>query len=189
MYTRSRRKAVRAFIAVAAAALLLMGLSQAPAQAATAQFNPGQRWTDTSGTTLQMHGLGIVKVGSTWYGFGEDKTGENSSNDYFQDVPCYSSTDLSHWTLRGKALSKQSTGDLASKPIARAAANSGPSTKSLGTSTRSPTDMAAYACTCRTVPQPPERNSTSRPATAAPTSSGPWNRSAPTPRRATRATN
>jgi beta-xylosidase len=117
MFTRSRRKAVGAFIAAAAATLSLVGLSQAPAQAATAQFTPGQRWTDTSGATLQMHGLGIVKVGSTWYGFGEDKTGENSANDYFQDVPCYSSTDLSHWTLRGRALNKQSAGDLGPKRI------------------------------------------------------------------------
>lgn len=117
MITRSRRKVVAAFIAAAAIPVLLVGLSQVPAQAATATFNPGKRWTDTSGATLQMHGLGIVKVGSTWYGFGEDKSGENSSNDYFKDVPCYSSTDLSHWMLQGKALSKQSSGDLGSKRI------------------------------------------------------------------------
>lgn len=112
MFTRSKCKTVSGLIAAAATALSLVGLSQAPAQAATSQFTPGQTWTDTSGTTLQMHGLGIVKVGSTWYGFGEDKTGENSSDAYFQDIPCYSSTDLSHWTLQGKALSKQSGGDL-----------------------------------------------------------------------------
>ena len=117
MFTRSRRKAASVFIAAAATTLSLVGLAQAPAQAATSQFTPGQRWTDTSGATLQMHGLGIVKVGSTWYGFGEDKTGENSSNAYFQDVPCYSSTDLSHWTLQGKALSRQASGDLGPKRI------------------------------------------------------------------------
>lgn len=112
MLTRSRRRAVSAFIAAAAATLSLVGLAQTPARAATSQFTPGQAWTDTSGNTLQMHGLGIVKVGSTWYGFGEDKTGESSSNAYFQDVPCYSSTDLSHWTWQSQALSKQSSGDL-----------------------------------------------------------------------------
>ena len=112
MFIRPRRKAVQAFLAAAATTLSLVGLSQAPAQAATSSFTPGQRWTDTSGTTLQMHGLGIVKVGSAWYGFGEDKTGESSSNAYFQDIPCYSSTDLSHWTLQGRALSKQASGDL-----------------------------------------------------------------------------
>ncbi|NUR29065.1 MAG: family 43 glycosylhydrolase [Catenulispora sp.] len=112
MFTRPRRRAVRALIAAAATALSLVGLSQGPVHAATASFTPGQRWTDAAGTTLQMHGLGIVKVGSTWYGFGEDKAGESSSNAYFQDIPCYSSTDLSHWTLQGRALSKQASGDL-----------------------------------------------------------------------------
>ena len=112
MFTRSRRRSVGALIAAVAAAFGLAGLAQAPAQAASSQFTPGQAWTDTSGTTLQMHGLGIVKAGSTWYGYGEDKTGENSSDAYFQDIPCYSSTDLSHWTLQGQALSKQGSGDL-----------------------------------------------------------------------------
>jgi beta-xylosidase len=110
----ARRSTARlvGLLAAGTAAALAVALPAAPAQAATAQFTPGQAWTDTSGSTLQLHGLGIVKVGSTWYGFGEDKAGESSSNDYFQDVPCYSSTDLQHWTLQGKALTRQSTGDL-----------------------------------------------------------------------------
>src|SRR6476620_4761304 len=112
MFSRSMRRTVSALVAAAATTLGLAVFSPAPAQAATSQFTPGQAWTDTSGATLQMHGLGIVKVGSTWYGFGEDKTGENSGNASFQDIPCYSSTDLSHWTLQGKALTKQSSGDL-----------------------------------------------------------------------------
>ncbi|ACU73764.1 Ricin B lectin [Catenulispora acidiphila DSM 44928] len=112
MPIRARRSTVSALIAAVTTALSLVGLSQTSAQAATSQFSPGQTWNDTSGTALQMHGLGIVKVGSTWYGFGEDKTGENSGNAAFQDIPCYSSTDLSHWTLQGKALTRQTSGDL-----------------------------------------------------------------------------
>ncbi|NUR61153.1 MAG: family 43 glycosylhydrolase [Catenulispora sp.] len=112
MFTRARSRSVGVLIAATATVLSLVGLSQAPAQAATSQFTPGQAWTDTSGAPLQMHGLGIVKVGSTWYGFGEDKVGESSGNAFFQDVSCYSSTDLSHWTRQGNALSKQSSGDL-----------------------------------------------------------------------------
>ena len=73
---------------------------------------PGLTATDTSGNALQLHGLGIIKVGSTWYGYGEDKSGENSDNTSFQDIPCYSSTDLTHWTLRGHALTLQPSGDL-----------------------------------------------------------------------------
>lgn len=112
MFTRSRRRAVSVLVTAAATALGLVGFLQTPARAATSQFTPGQRWTDTSGATLQMHGLGIVKVGATWYGFGEDKAGESSGNAYFQDIPCYASTDLSHWTRQGQALSRQSSGDL-----------------------------------------------------------------------------
>jgi glycosyl hydrolase family 43/ricin-type beta-trefoil lectin protein len=112
MFSRSMRRTVSALVAAAAATLGVAVFSPAPAQAATSQFTPGQTWTDTSGATLQMHGLGIVKVGSTWYGFGEDKAGENSGGAYFQDIPCYTSTDLSHWTRQGQALSKQSSGDL-----------------------------------------------------------------------------
>ena len=78
----------------------------------TATFAPGAAWTDTSGNTLQAHGLGIVKVASTWYAFGENKTGESSSAAYFQSISCYSSTDLSHWTYQRAALSQQSSGDL-----------------------------------------------------------------------------
>jgi hypothetical protein len=78
----------------------------------TASFTPGAAWTDTSGNTLQLHGLGIVRVGSTWYGFGENKQGESSSNAAFQSVACYSSTDLAHWTYQRAALSVQASGDL-----------------------------------------------------------------------------
>jgi hypothetical protein len=82
------------------------------AHAATVTFTTGDARTDTSGNTLQLHGLGIIKVGSTWYGFGEDKTGETSSDTSFQAITCYSSTDLSNWTFVGDALSVQSSGDL-----------------------------------------------------------------------------
>lgn len=71
----ARRRAVRRFavrlgglLAAVTAAALAVALPASLAQAATAQFTPGQAWTDTSGNTLQPHGLGIVKVGSTWYG-------------------------------------------------------------------------------------------------------------------------
>jgi glycosyl hydrolase family 43/ricin-type beta-trefoil lectin protein len=83
-----------------------------PAAAATVAYSPGSAWTDQNGNPLQMHGLGIIEVGGTWYAFGEDKTGETSANTAFQDIPCYSSTDLRTWTYQGVALAKQSSGDL-----------------------------------------------------------------------------
>jgi hypothetical protein len=51
-------------------------------------------------------------VGSTYYWFGEDKTGEASGDTHFQHIPCYSSTDLAHWTFVSYALTEQSSGDL-----------------------------------------------------------------------------
>jgi hypothetical protein len=101
-------------LVVAAGLGLALAGPASPALAAdvTATFTPGAAWTDTSGAALQLHGLGILKVGGTWYAYGEDKTGETSSNTSFQDIPCYSSTDLRTWTRQGDALTRQPSGDL-----------------------------------------------------------------------------
>ena len=101
----------RILVALATLAAVVL-MAPTTAHAATVSFTPGATWTDQNGNPLQMHGLGIIKVGGTWYGFGEDKTGESSANTSFQDIPCYSSTDLAHWTYRSTALAKQSSGDL-----------------------------------------------------------------------------
>jgi hypothetical protein len=39
---------------------------------------PGAPWTDTSGNRIQAHGGGILKVGSTFYWFGEDKAANSA---------------------------------------------------------------------------------------------------------------
>lgn len=105
-----RLKSHAAFGAVVA---VVLAATAAPALAdTTATFTPGATWTDTSGNVLQMHGLGIVKSGSTWYAFGENKSGESSGNAAFQSIACYSSTDLAHWTYQRAALSVQGSGDL-----------------------------------------------------------------------------
>ena len=96
---------------VLAAATVLSGAGPALADT-TGTFTPGAAWTDQSGNVLQMHGLGLVKSGSTWYAFGENKSGESSSNAAFQSIACYSSTDLAHWTYQRAALSVQASGDL-----------------------------------------------------------------------------
>ncbi|KAI0797866.1 galactan 1,3-beta-galactosidase [Abortiporus biennis] len=62
----------------------------------------GATWTDTSGNTIQAHGGGILKVGSTFYWFGEDKS-HNSA--LFKAVSCYSSSDLVTWSRQNDALS------------------------------------------------------------------------------------
>lgn len=79
-----------------------------PAHAAAVTITPAGTWNDTSGRLIQAHGGGITKVGSTYYWFGEDKTNGAS----FQNVPCYSSTDLAHWTFVNNVLTLQASGDL-----------------------------------------------------------------------------
>ncbi|MFC1401123.1 MULTISPECIES: RICIN domain-containing protein [Streptacidiphilus] len=116
--TRRRYRALLCTLVTTLVTAVVGGLAALvlPAQAAFADtsstFTPGSAWTDTSGNALQMHGLGIIKVGSTWYGFGENKSGENSTATPFQSINCYSSTDLSHWTYQGAALTEQASGDL-----------------------------------------------------------------------------
>jgi len=63
---------------------------------------PGAAWTDTSGNVIQAHGGGFLKVGSTYYWFGEDKS-HNSA--LFKAVSCYTSSDLVTWTRQNDALS------------------------------------------------------------------------------------
>jgi len=69
---------------------------------------PGAVWNDTQGNVIQAHGEGIIKVGSTYYWLGEDKTNGAS----FQNVKCYSSTDLKNWAFVSNALTRQASGDL-----------------------------------------------------------------------------
>ncbi|MFJ8360925.1 RICIN domain-containing protein [Streptomyces sp. NPDC093984] len=107
---RRRRRAAAFLTFLGAVAALLLPATEA--HAATVSFTTGAARTDQNGNALQLHGLGIIKVGGTWYGFGEDKTGETSSDTSFQDIPCYTSTDLGTWTYQGIALARQSSGDL-----------------------------------------------------------------------------
>lgn len=78
------------------------------AQAAPQVIKPGEVWRDTAGRVIQAHGAGMLKVGKTYYWFGEDKTHGYA----FQNVTCYSSTDLVHWAFCGNMLTRQASGDL-----------------------------------------------------------------------------
>ena len=67
-------------------------------------FRPGEVWLDTAGKPIQAHSAGILRVGNTWYWYGEDKTlGDFNKT----GVSCYSSTDLYHWKHEGVVLPKQ----------------------------------------------------------------------------------
>ncbi|KAL7619920.1 hypothetical protein AAE478_010467 [Parahypoxylon ruwenzoriense] len=88
-------------------ALLLAGLSSVAE--ASLQVVPGATWTTSNNEHLQAHGAGLIKVDSTYYLIGEDKTGGSA----FQNVNCYSSTDLVQWKYEGALLSRTSgAGDL-----------------------------------------------------------------------------
>src|SRR2546430_4389427 len=99
-------------VAVALAAAAAVVAVPQLASAASVAITPGTAWKDTSGHLIQAHGGGMVKVGATYYWFGEDKTGESKGNTPFRDVPCYSSTDLAHWKFEANVLTAQKSGDL-----------------------------------------------------------------------------
>jgi hypothetical protein len=99
-------------LVVLLATIWTLSLLATPAHAASVTITPAGTWKDNNGTLIQAHGGGITKVGSTYYWFGEDKTGEASGSAFFQNVPCYSSTDLAHWTFVSNVLKKQASGDL-----------------------------------------------------------------------------
>jgi beta-xylosidase len=92
---------------------LCLGLTAYGAAASPQTITPGEVWHDTSGNVLQAHGAGMIQVGKTFYWFGEDKT----NGYFFQNVKCYASTDLAHWTFRKNALTLQPSGDLGPKRV------------------------------------------------------------------------
>src|SRR3974390_2468652 len=80
-------------------AVVLTALS---ALAAPQTIRPGEVWPDNRGQHVQAHGGGIIKLGDTYYWFGEDRTrGLARSNRY---VACYSSTNLAQWTFRNQVV-------------------------------------------------------------------------------------
>jgi hypothetical protein len=58
-------------------------------------IRPGEVWLNDRGQSIQAHGGGIIRVGETYYWFGEDR-GRNNSPDR-RYVGCYSSRDLVNW--------------------------------------------------------------------------------------------
>ena len=70
--------------------------------AAPQLIKPGEIWPDDRDKHIQAHGGGILKVGDTYYWFGEERSqGSNRTNRY---VSCYSSQDLAHWTFRNQVI-------------------------------------------------------------------------------------
>ena len=66
--------------------------------AASPDIRPGEIWPDDRGQHIQAHGGGILKLGDTYYWFGEYRGKANSPDKRY--VACYASKDLMRWTFR-----------------------------------------------------------------------------------------
>ncbi|MFY9712184.1 MAG: family 43 glycosylhydrolase [Microbacterium sp.] len=77
-----------------------------------AVIRPGTVFRDDRGRVAQLHGIGIQRVGETWYAWGEDKAAGGT----FTAVACYSSPDLVTWRFEGNSLSI-GDGDLAAERV------------------------------------------------------------------------
>ena len=65
-------------------------------------IHPGAVWLDNRGEAIQAHGGGVIKLGRTYYWFGEDRSRSNAPD--LRYVSCYSSRDLAHWRFRNQVL-------------------------------------------------------------------------------------
>lgn len=98
-----RRLLVTMLLVVAAT-----GLAATPAQAAAVTVTNGTQFRDTAGNVAHAHGGGVLKVGSYYYWFGENR----NANGTFRAVSAYRSTDLSNWEFRGDVLTSSSASEL-----------------------------------------------------------------------------
>ncbi|WP_105968861.1 RICIN domain-containing protein [Streptomyces geranii] len=107
----------RVYAVLLALCLALAGalVTAGPAQAATLTIPNGVQFTDTSGAALHAHGGGVIKVGSYYYWFGEDRNSDNT----FRSVNAYRSTDLKNWEFRNRVLTQSSASELGTAYIER----------------------------------------------------------------------
>lgn len=88
----------------------LLSLTAGVLLAAPAAVKPGEVLPDDRGQHVQAHGGGMIKVGDSYYWFGEDRSqGLDKTKRY---VACYSSKDLAHWTFSNRVLQQSDPGDL-----------------------------------------------------------------------------
>ncbi|MFJ4691394.1 RICIN domain-containing protein [Streptomyces sp. NPDC088766] len=107
----------RAYAVLLALCLALTGAlaTAGPAQAAPQTIANGTRFSDTSGNPVHAHGGGVLKVGTHYYWFGENRNADNT----FRYVDAYRSTDLKNWEFRNHVLTEASDPELASANIER----------------------------------------------------------------------
>ncbi|MGW2963129.1 RICIN domain-containing protein [Streptomyces sp. NPDC001220] len=107
----------RAYAILLSLCLAVIGAlaTAAPAAAAAQTVTNGTQFTDTSGNIVHAHGGGVIKVGSYYYWFGEDRNADNT----FEYVDAYRSTDLKTWEFRNHVLTRSSASELGTAYIER----------------------------------------------------------------------
>ncbi|MDX3776199.1 RICIN domain-containing protein [Streptomyces europaeiscabiei] len=107
----------RAYAMLLALCLALTGalVTAGPAQAAAQTVTNGTQFTDSGGNALHAHGGGVIKVGSYYYWFGENRNSDNT----FRYVSAYRSTDLKNWEFRNNVLTQATAPELATANIER----------------------------------------------------------------------
>jgi hypothetical protein len=88
--------------------IALVALFANAASAAPISVLNGTQFTTTTGTPIQAHGGGVIKVGPYYYWFGENR----NPNSTFFAVSCYRSTDLKNWEFRNNVLTANSSAEL-----------------------------------------------------------------------------
>ncbi|KAK0673631.1 glycosyl hydrolase family 43 protein [Cercophora samala] len=73
---------------------------------ASLQIVPGGTWTASNNEHLNAHGAGLIQHNNRYYLIGEDK----SNGTVFQNINCYSSSDLVQWRFEGALLSQTPNG-------------------------------------------------------------------------------
>jgi hypothetical protein len=95
--------------------LVPVAVLSGPAHAASVTVSNGTQFVDISGTVVHAHGGGVLRVGSFYYWFGENRNPDNT----FRAVSAYRSTDLKTWEFRGNVLNQASHPELAMANIER----------------------------------------------------------------------
>lgn len=103
-----------AWILVLALTLTMFGFHPERTDAANVTISNGSDWLDTAGNPIHANSGNILKVGSTYYWYGEHAVGGK-----FDSVNVYTSTDLKNWTFSNAILTKDSATELASSKIER----------------------------------------------------------------------
>ncbi|MFI8510220.1 RICIN domain-containing protein [Streptomyces sp. NPDC085460] len=100
--------------ALCAVLLSLLGAA-GTAHAASVTVTNAVQFTDPAGNPVHAHGGGVVKVGTYYYWFGENRNADNS----FKYVSAYRSTDLKTWEFRNHVLKQETDPELQGANIER----------------------------------------------------------------------